>query len=73
MYRWYGNNLRQNSRALKLGARRLGWFTMLVLFDQRVSMWTSLLGLVVAILASLRTASPSCWCTCSGSASPAWC
>ncbi len=54
MYRWYGNNLRQNSRALKLGARRLGWFTMLVLFDQRVSMWTSLLGLVVAILASLK-------------------
>src|SRR5690606_27905104 len=31
MFRWYGNNLRQNSRALKLGARRLGWFTMLVL------------------------------------------
>ncbi|ENL4490742.1 mannuronan synthase [Pseudomonas aeruginosa] len=54
MYRWYGNNLRQNLRALKLGARRLGWFTMLVLFDQRVSMWTSLLGLVVAILASLK-------------------
>lgn len=54
MFRWYGNNLRQNSRALKLGAKRLGWFTMLVLFDQRASMWTCLLGLVVAIIASIK-------------------
>lgn len=54
MFRWYGNNLRQNSRALRLGVRRLGWFTSLVLFDQRVSMWTSLLGLTVALLASLK-------------------
>ncbi|HWD30434.1 MAG TPA: mannuronan synthase [Pseudomonas sp.] len=54
MYRWYGNNLRQNSRALGLGIRRLGLFTSVVLFDQRVSMWTSLLGLTVAIIASLK-------------------
>jgi len=54
MFRWYGNNLRQNSRALKLGIRRLGGFTSLVLFDQRVSMWTSLLGLSVAIIGSLE-------------------
>jgi glycosyltransferase Alg8 len=54
MFRWYGNNLRQNSRALGLGVRRLGWFTSVVLFDQRVSMWTSLLGLSVALLASLK-------------------
>lgn len=54
MYRWYGNNLRQNSRALGLGMRRLGLFTSVVLFDQRVSMWTSLLGLTVAIIASLK-------------------
>ena len=27
MFRWYGNNLRQNSRALGLGIRRLGLFT----------------------------------------------
>ena len=52
MYRWYGNNLRQNSRALGLG--RLGLFTSIVLFDQRVSMWTSLLGLTVAVIASLK-------------------
>ncbi|GAB3389388.1 glycosyltransferase family 2 protein [Azotobacter armeniacus] len=54
MFRWYGNNLRQNSRALKLGVQRLGWFTSVVLFDQRVSMWTSLLGLIVATIASLK-------------------
>ncbi|AOE86351.1 mannuronan synthase [Pseudomonas sp. TCU-HL1] len=54
MFRWYGNNLRQNSRALRLGARRLGWFTCLVLADQRVAMWTSLLGPAVAIIASLK-------------------
>lgn len=54
MYRWYGNNLRQNSRALGLGVRRLGIFTSIVLFDQRVSMWTSILGLTVAIIASFK-------------------
>jgi glycosyltransferase Alg8 len=54
MFRWYGNNLRQNARALRLGVKRLGGFTSLVLFDQRVSMWTSLLGLSVAIIASVK-------------------
>ena len=54
MFRWYGNNLRQNSRALRLGTGRLGWFTSVVLFDQRVSMWTSLLGLTVALIASFK-------------------
>ncbi|MDH4608822.1 glycosyltransferase family 2 protein [Pseudomonas sp. BN102] len=54
MFRWYGNNLRQNSRAMRLGPGRLGLFTSLVLFDQRVSMWTCLLGLAVALIASLK-------------------
>lgn len=54
MFRWYGNSLRQNSRATKLGASRLGWFTWYVLLDQRVSMWTSILGLSAAIMASLK-------------------
>ncbi|MGH8353601.1 MAG: mannuronan synthase [Pseudomonas sp.] len=54
MFRWYGNNLRQNTRALRLGVKRLGWFTSLVLFDQRLSMWTCLLGLAVASIASLK-------------------
>jgi glycosyltransferase Alg8 len=54
MFRWYGNNLRQNARALRLGTERLGVFARLVLFDQRVSMWTCLLGLTAAVIASLK-------------------
>jgi len=54
MFRWYGNSLRQNSRALGLGPRRLGWFTYYVLFDQRILMWTGLLGLALAIAASIQ-------------------
>ena len=54
MFRWYGNSLRQNGRARKLGPRRLGWFTWYVLQDQRVQMWAGLLGLAAAVLASVR-------------------
>jgi len=54
MFRWYGNSLRQNSRATKLGPRRLGWFTWYVLWDQRISMWTSILGLTAAIVAAIK-------------------
>ncbi|SFM43098.1 glycosyltransferase Alg8 [Marinobacter pelagius] len=54
MFRWYGNNLRQNSRATKLGPGRLGWFTWYVLWDQRISMWTSILGLTAAIVAAIK-------------------
>ena len=54
MFRWYGNSLRQNSRATRLGVRRLGVFTYYVLLDQRISMWTSILGLTAAVIASLK-------------------
>lgn len=54
MRRWYGNSLRQNFRATReLGWRRLGLFTSYVLYDQRVSMWTCLLGLTVSLTAAL--------------------
>jgi len=53
MFRWYGNSLRQNSRALKLGARRLGLFTWYVLWDQRILMWTGLLGVCMALAMSV--------------------
>lgn len=52
MFRWYGNSLRQNSRAVRLGGRRLGAFATYVLWDQRISMWTSLLGLSITLLSS---------------------
>ncbi|HUR41950.1 MAG TPA: glycosyltransferase family 2 protein [Verrucomicrobiae bacterium] len=54
MFRWYGNSLRQNYRAVKLGPKTLGWFTYYVLWDQRVTMWTSLFGITAAIIASLK-------------------
>lgn len=54
MYRWYGNSLRQNFRATSLlGLHRLGFFTMYVLYDQRVSMWTCLFGLSASVTAAL--------------------
>ncbi|UTF59852.1 glycosyltransferase family 2 protein [Gilvimarinus sp. DA14] len=54
MFRWYGNSLRQNIRTTKLlGYERLGLFTSYVLYDQRVSMWTCLLGLTVSLVASI--------------------
>jgi glycosyltransferase Alg8 len=54
MFRWYGNSLRQNYRAVKLGPHTLGWFTYYVLWDQRISMWTSLFGLTAALIASFK-------------------
>ena len=54
MFRWYGNSLRQNFRAVRLlGRKRLGLFTLYVLYDQRISMWTCLLGLVTAVCAGM--------------------
>ncbi len=54
MFRWYGNSLRQNSRATKLGLQRLGLLTYYVLWDQRISMWTSILGLSASIVAAFK-------------------
>jgi glycosyltransferase Alg8 len=54
MFRWYGNMLRNNTRALKLGPKKIGsfyiWYAIL---DQRISMWTSIFGPVVATLLSI--------------------
>ncbi len=55
-YRWFGNTLRNNPRALALGPRRTGWFIWLVLLDQRLSMWTSLVGITgAAVLAVTKS------------------
>lgn len=44
--RWFGNMARGGSKALKLGPKKLGYFTYLALLDQRVTMWTPLFGIV---------------------------
>lgn len=52
MRRWYGNMLRNSTRALALGPHRIGWSTWYSLLDQRISMWTSLItpGLLLITL-----------------------
>lgn len=52
MTRWFGNMLRTNARALALGPSRIGLFTWWSVLDQRLSMWTSLSGLSLALLGS---------------------
>lgn len=52
MRRWFGNMLRTNWRAIMLGPKPMGLFPWVAITDQRISMWTSLVGPVVAILAS---------------------
>lgn len=51
-YRWYGNTLRNNARALALGPRKTGWFIWLAILDQRLTVWTALVGIVGAIILS---------------------
>ncbi len=46
--RWYGNMLRNNPRALALGPKRVGPFIWYCLLEQRLSMWTPLVGPVGA-------------------------
>lgn len=50
MRRWYGNMLRNSGRAIRLGPTRMGWFTWWCLVDQRLSIWTTLTGPVVAVM-----------------------
>jgi len=50
MRRWFGNMLRTNNRAIALGPRRMGLYTWWCIIDQRISMWTCLTGLTIAVL-----------------------
>ncbi len=48
--RWSGNMLRNGSRAMALGPRKIGFFIWWCVLDQRIAMWTMLVSPVVAIL-----------------------
>ena len=52
-YRWYGNTLRNSNRALALGPKHIGFFIWWAILDQRISMWTSLVGLSGAVILGL--------------------
>jgi len=49
-FRWNGNTLRNNSRALALGAKTTGLYIWFVILDQKLNMWTSLVGIVSAVV-----------------------
>jgi glycosyltransferase Alg8 len=51
MNRWSGNMLRNSWRAIRLGPIRLGLFPWLCLVDQRIAMWTCLIGPTAALIA----------------------
>jgi len=53
MTRWFGNMLRTNGRALALSPSSIGFFTWWSILDQRVSMWTTLVGPVSLLLAAV--------------------
>jgi mannuronan synthase len=49
--RWSGNSLRHSWRAFKLGPGKLGWFSWYSLLDQRLAIWTVMVGPLFALLA----------------------
>src|SRR3546814_18632386 len=53
MRRWFGNMFRTSGRAIALGPRRMGLFTWWCIVDQRLSIWTNLIGPTVAIVMTL--------------------
>ncbi len=53
MTRWFGNMMRTNGRALKLSPRVIGRFTWWSILDQRVSMWTTLVGPLAVVLTAI--------------------
>lgn len=53
MTRWFGNMIRASGRAIALGPQRCGWFTWWCLIDQRVSMWTPLIGPTAVLMAAI--------------------
>ncbi|MBU0720955.1 glycosyltransferase family 2 protein [bacterium] len=53
-YRWYGNTLRNSNRALALGPKKIkSFFIWWAILDQRISMWTSLVGITGAAILGL--------------------
>lgn len=53
MVRWFGNMMRTNGRAIRLGPSRIGFFTWWSIIDQRVSAWTTMVGPTSVALAAL--------------------
>ncbi|WP_018693051.1 glycosyltransferase [Algicola sagamiensis] len=54
MRRWFGNMLRTNARGRKIPRHILGTYTWWVLHDQLISIWTSLFGIVLALMGTFH-------------------
>jgi glycosyltransferase Alg8 len=54
MFRWFGNMFRTNTRILNLGIFRMPPYVWWAFFDQRLSMWTTLVGPVFATLLACK-------------------
>ncbi len=52
--RWSGNMLRNGSRAISLGPRRMPVFIWWCLVDQRLAMWTMLFGPLCAVIGAIK-------------------
>ena len=52
--RWSGNMLRNGSRAISLGPRRMPLFIWWCLVDQRLAMWTMLFGPLCALVGAIK-------------------
>jgi len=53
LLRWSGNVLRNGARAIALGPRHVGPFTWWCIVDQRIAMWTTLIGPMGALMLSI--------------------
>lgn len=51
--RWSGNMLRNGSRAIALGPRKVKPFIWWCIVDQRIAMWTMMVSPIIAVLASI--------------------
>lgn len=55
LQRWSGNNLRNGSRAIALGPKRIGFFIWWCLIDQRLAIWTMPVGFIIALVISFTS------------------
>lgn len=53
LLRWSGNVLRNGARALALGPRHVGPFIWWCILDQRIAMWTTLIGPMSALILAI--------------------
>ncbi len=51
--RWSGNMLRNGTRCLQLGPRKVGFFIWWCVLDQRIAMWTMLVSPILAVSVAL--------------------